>query len=254
VDTRRFDAFTRTLTTSDSPRRAILQGLGASALAAVVGRFAGEDAEAKKKGKKKKKCKKGTTKCGKKACCRADETCVNGKCVDDVEDPECVNDDQCAANEVCQNGVCVDDGNPGECQDAGDCAANESCIDEVCVCDFPDKPCGNACCASDQACVDGVCVVGQGTCNAGEDICAGDEVACNGNASCTCGIRFADGEPRCIQFVDDGEDNCTCAADFRCEDDFGPGTICIRGGENCPTCDTDTLGRCARLCPTQVGN
>jgi hypothetical protein len=98
-----------------------------------------------------------------------------------------------------------------------------------------------------------VCLVGQGTC-AGEDICAGDDVTCNGNASCTCGIRFADGEPRCIQFVDVGQDSCTCAADFRCEEDFGPGTICIRGGENCPTCDTDTLGRCARLCPTQVGN
>jgi hypothetical protein len=248
VDIRRFDAFTKTLT-SDSPRRAILQVLGASALAAAVGRFAGADAEARKKGKNKKKCKKGTTKCGKKACCRADQTCVNGTCVDDVEDPECVNDDQCAANEVCQNGVCVDDGNQDECLSAFDCAGNEICLNGVCLCAFPNKDCDGLCCLSNEACVNGQCVLGQGTCAAGQGICDENNVACNGNSSCTCGDRLDDGEPRCIQFLDDNRANCTCVNDFQCEVDFpNQGAICIKGGDSCQCRDADR-GRCARLCP-----
>jgi hypothetical protein len=251
MDDQRFDSLVMALTTNGGPRRRMLQALGASGLAAVTGRLGlADDAEAKKKGKKKrkkKKCKGGTTKCGKKACCQPDQDCVNGKCVDQGGDPECVNDSDCDPGETCTNGQCIDVGEP-ECEENGDCAANESCIGGQCVCDFPQKPCGGACCASDEACFNGECVVGQGTCAAGEDICAGDAGTCNGDASCTCGIRFDDGEPRCIQFVDVGKDNCTCAADFRCEEDFGPGTICIKGGANCPNCTTNTLGRCARLC------
>jgi hypothetical protein len=247
MDDRRFDSLVKTLT-NDGSRRGILQVLGAGTLAAVFGQLGtAQDAEAKKKGKKKKKCKNGTTKCGKKACCRADQDCVNGKCVDNGG-PECVNDGDCDAGEACVNGICIPVNN-GQCLNDSDCAANEVCDNGECRCVFPQKPCGDACCASEEACVDGQCVVGQGTCQAGEDICAGDDVTCNGNASCTCGIRFDDGETRCIQFVDDSRDNCTCAADFRCEEDFGPGTICIKGGANCPDCTTNTLGRCARLCP-----
>jgi hypothetical protein len=56
MDNRRFDSLVKPLTTGGS-RRGLLHTLSAGALAAVVGRFAGEGAEAKKK--RTKKAKKG---------------------------------------------------------------------------------------------------------------------------------------------------------------------------------------------------
>lgn len=258
MDDRRFDSLVKTLSSGGS-RRGMLQTLGGSALAAVAVRLGlADDAEAKKKGKnkkKKKKCKNGTTKCGKKACCRADQSCVGGKCVDDVEDPECLSDDQCDINEVCQNGICAIDANPIECQNAGQCAANELCIAGRCRCNKPNKPCGEACCPENQVCLDGQCVIGAGTCPAGDSICEnGNEDACNGNNACFCGLRNDTEEVRCIGgFVDDSQPNCNCIDDGDCERDFGIGTICIQGGPGCECQDTDS-GRCARLCPTQVGS
>jgi hypothetical protein len=237
MDNRQFDSLVMTLTTNGGPRRRMMQTLGASGIAAVLGRLGLEsDAEAKKKGKnknkRKKKCKGNTRKC-------------NGKCI--PQDSCCVDGD-CAAGEICQNGACVDDGN-GQCQSSTDCAANESCINGECLCAFPDKPCGDICCAEDEACVEGQCLVGQGTCAAGNDICNGVNVACNGNDNCFCGERI-DGQPRCIQFINDSRDACTCGEDFDCEQDFGTGAICIKGGSSC-ACQNESFGRCARLCPTQ---
>lgn len=91
-------------------RRGILQILGGSGLAAVFGQLGLDGTEAKKKGKKKKKCKGNTTKCGKRACCRADQTCEGGQCVDDVAVPKCVSEAQCSAGQVCQDGICVGKG------------------------------------------------------------------------------------------------------------------------------------------------
>jgi hypothetical protein len=263
MDDHRFDALVKMLSSGGS-RRGILHTLGAGTLAALVGKIASvDDAEAKKKhrkNKKKKKCKGGTRKCNGKCIpvdnccidgdCAATEKCVGGECV--VKRVECQNDDDCDAGEVCQNRVCVDDGNQAECQDAGDCAANESCIGGECRCIFPEKPCGDVCCASDEACVNGQCVVGQGTCAAGDDICAGDNITCNGNDNCTCATRLDDDEVRCVQFVNDSRTVCTCNNDFRCEQDFGAGTICIKGGASCPDCTLEELGRCATLCPGSI--
>jgi hypothetical protein len=137
----------------------------------------------------------------------------------------------------------------GVCQDAADCAANESCIGGDCSCSFPQKLCGDACCASNEACVGGQCLVGQGTCAAGQNFCGGNTLTCNDNADCVCGVRLDDGETRCIQFVKDSRKNCTCSNDFRCEQDIGPGTICIQGGASCIDCTINELGRCATLCP-----
>jgi hypothetical protein len=256
MEDRRFDSLAKMVSSGDS-RRGILQTLGAGALAAVFGRLGlQEDAEARKKRKnqKKKKCKNGTTKCGKKACCRADQNCVNGKCIDDIEDPECQNDDNCGAGKVCQNGVCVDDGN--ECQNSGDCADNEVCINNACRCAFPNKPCFGACCPENQVCFNGQCETGEGTCPAGDSICNNDsEDACNGNNACFCVQRNDTEEARCIGgFLNDSRDNCTCIDDGDCERDFpGQGALCIQGGPGCQCQDTDS-GRCAFLCPTQVGN
>jgi hypothetical protein len=115
MDTRRFDALTRTLTTSDSPRRTFLQVLGASALAAVVGRFAGEDAEARKKRKRKRKKKKTASappacapNCGPKIC--GDDGC-GGSC------------GACPGGRVClSNGSCAT-----VCDELADCADGCSC-------------------------------------------------------------------------------------------------------------------------------
>lgn len=252
MEERRFDALVKGLTSGSESRRQVVRALGMSGLAAVLGRLvAADDAEAKKKRKKRKKCKNGTTRCGKKACCRADQLCQNGACVDKTI-VECVNDRDCARpGFVCQDGVCVDPGN-GACQDAGDCNANELCINGECRCVFPSKPCNGACCAADEACVDGVCLVGQGTCAAGQSICDENSVTCNGNPACTCADRLDDDEPRCIQFIDDSRSGCTCGDDFDCEVDFpNQGAVCIKGGDSCE-CNRTDIGRCARLCPTQV--
>jgi hypothetical protein len=107
MDDRQFDGLSKTLTNGGS-RRVILQTLGGSALVALFGRIALDSTEAKKKRKKKKTCKGNTTKCGKKACCRVDQTCEGGRCVDDVAVPECASDAECDVRERCQNGICVE--------------------------------------------------------------------------------------------------------------------------------------------------
>lgn len=280
MDDRQFDSLIKTF---DGTRRGILRVIGAGTLGAIAARFTlAESAEAKKKhGKKKKKqCKAGTRACNGgcipqndcclDADCGQNQTCTGGQCVAVQVPPQCQNDADCGAGQACQNGQCVvkndlecqvdGDCRPGtvcqsgqcvaagECQNNGDCGANEICLNNTCQCKFPNKPCGDVCCASDQACVNGTCVVGQGTCAAGQSICDEHAITCNGNASCTCADRLDDGEPRCIQFVDDSRTGCNCGNDFQCEQDFGPGTICIRGGDSCE-CTLPTLGRCARLCP-----
>jgi hypothetical protein len=251
LDERRFDSLVKTLTAGGS-RRGILQFLGASALASALGRFAaGEDVAARKK-RKKKKCKGNTTKCGKKACCRADQNCENGTCVDKAGVLECRVDADCRGlEETCQNGQCVP---RAACQNAGDCAANQFCIAGECICGVPNKICGAECCLENQVCLNGECVVGQGTCPATDEVCiSGVEVACNDDDDCFCGQR-ADGDVRCIGgFFDDSRDNCICIDDADCERDFGAGAICIKGGPACQCQDTDS-GRCALLCPSQIGN
>jgi hypothetical protein len=261
MDDRRFDSLVKTLTSGGS-RRGILRTLGTATVAAVAARLGlANDAEAKKKRKKKKKCKGNTRKCNGKcipqndccvdADCEDQKFCVGGQCV--TKEVGCQIDADCrGAGEICQDGECVVQ---QECQVAGDCAANELCITGQCRCSFPNKPCGAACCPEDQVCLNGQCVVGQGTCPATEDICAtGIGGACNGNDDCFCGQR-TDGGGRCIGgFLDDSRDNCICVDDADCERDFNEaGLVCIKGGPGCQCKDTDS-GRCARLCPTQVGN
>lgn len=51
-----------------------------TALAAVAATAHLDDGEGKKKKKKKHPCKAPTTRCGKKRCCQAGQTCVGGKC------------------------------------------------------------------------------------------------------------------------------------------------------------------------------
>jgi hypothetical protein len=251
MDNRRFDSLVKTLSSGDS-RRGVLRTLGGGTLAAVFGRLGlAEEAEAKKKrkNKKKKKCKGNTTKCGKKACCRADQICEGGRCVDDIiEVPECLDDVDCGPNEVCQNGTCVFQ---GECQSADECADNELCINNACRCAFPNKPCGEACCPENQVCFNGKCVAGEGTCAATDDVCvAGFSLTCDDNPNCFCGQR-PDGGVHCFGgFLNDSRDNCTCIDDADCERDFDEvGLVCIKGGSACQCQDTDS-GRCARLCPT----
>jgi hypothetical protein len=263
MEDRRFDSLVKTLGSGDS-RRGIMQTLGAGTLAAVFGRLGlQEDAEAKKKGKnkKKKKCKGNTRKCNGK-CIPQDNCCVDGDCEDQkfcvggqcekVEFQDCQTDSDCRPGEICQNGECVVQ---QECQDAGDCATNELCIGGECRCSFPNKPCGAACCPENQVCFDGQCVTGEGTCNATDDVCsAGGSVTCNGNSGCRCGQR-PDGGVHCVNdFVDDARPNCICIDDADCERDFNEvGLVCIKGGPGCQCKDTNS-GRCARLCPTQVGS
>jgi hypothetical protein len=146
MDETRFDALTRSLSTSavgGRSRRGVL-GLAAAALASAAGAalpFVGEaadndgpEASRKKKGKKNKRCRKANQTCGgKKKCCKS-LTCTNGTC-EKKNAPECVNDGDCGANEVCQGGTCVPDNQP-ECVNDGDCGFNETCNGGTCACDL----------------------------------------------------------------------------------------------------------------------
>lgn len=68
----------RFLPLTDSPGRSRRTLLGTALVTAGTAR--GVTGAAGKKKRKKKKCKAPTTKCGKKACCQPEETCVSGKC------------------------------------------------------------------------------------------------------------------------------------------------------------------------------
>jgi hypothetical protein len=255
MEDRQFDALVKSLMVSGTPRRSILRALGGGTLAALARRFITEEEAAAKKKRKKKKCKGNTRKCN-GTCIPQDNCCVNGDCVPgetciggqciQVNKPQCEEETDCLFGEACINGTCL--ARNGTCGTDDDCSDNEDCINGQCRCIFPQKLCGDACCASGEACVNEKCVVGQGTCAAGQSICDENNVTCNGNASCTCAERLDDGEPRCIQFIFDERENCTCGNDFQCEQEFGTGAICIKGGDSCE-CLNANLGRCALLCP-----
>lgn len=162
MDNRRFDAFTKTLTTGDSPRRTILQVLGASALAAVVGRFAGEDAEAKKKRKRKRKKKKQASK--PPAVCIP--TCDGRTCGDDGCGGSCGG---CGSNQACQDGTCV-----CACPGGQVCLSNGSCAT---VCDEL-ADCADGCSCS------GANTEGIKTCAAPGFSCEALVQVCTGTAGC----------------------------------------------------------------------
>lgn len=248
MDDCRFDSLVKRLSDSDGSRRGILQTLGAGALAAVFGRFAAErDAEAKKKrkNKKKKRCKGNTTKCGKKACCRTDQTCVTGKCVAKGGVLGCQSDADCRVNEVCENGTCVAEPAP-ECERTADCGSGKACLADTCV-------------------------VVAGTCDAADDQCA-DEARCNpaAGAECFCFQRisggvactngFIAGTQACQSSTDCGiaetciaeicQPGCgSCRNDADC-DALEGGSVCVSPVVNGCLCAAGE-GICARLCPNQ---
>jgi Cys-rich repeat protein len=111
--------------------------------------FARVDARAagkKKHRKRKRKCERGTTRCGKSACCRAGQTCVSGQCVDaPIIPPACLSDAQCALGEICQDNVCVDGTIVApECLANDQCAPGEICQNEVRVDGGTQAECQNA--------------------------------------------------------------------------------------------------------------
>jgi hypothetical protein len=228
MDDRRFDAFTKTLSNGGS-RRGVLQTLGTSALAAVAARLGlAEDAGAKKKrkNKKKKKCKGNTTKCGKKACCNANQTCVGGKCLAKEGNAGCVVDTDCRPGEVCQNGSCVPEPEPEpDCVENGDCSLGDECIA-------------------------GTCVFVQGTCDATDDHCSVTEALCNPEAGndCFCVQRFTGGAA-CIEAFVPGAVCGGCQNDADCAA-TEEGSVCVAAvAFGCPCADGQ--GICARICPNQ---
>jgi hypothetical protein len=223
VDHAKFDSLTRSLA-HQQPRRGLLKTVGVSTLAAWLARFGLEgDAEARKKHKhKRKKCKGNTTKCGKKHCCRPDQTCVNRTCIDNPA-PECVNDDDCASNESCENGTCVPV--PPECASSEDCASGETCFGRTCV-------------------------LIAGTCDATDDHCAVEESLCNPSAAgdCFCLQRFGGGAA-CTQGFVPGSVCGGCTSDDECEA-LEAGAVCVSPVlTGCP-CEAGQ-GICAHLCPNQ---
>jgi hypothetical protein len=128
----RIDGRTRHLVESEKPRRALLTGLSASALAAAAGLTAAQT-EAKKRKKRKKKEKPVCTRCPK--ICEGPDI-VLCRPSPDIEVELCVCAWTTTGNVACIDFRQVTCTAADECQFDGDCGPNHACIlvDEVHCC------------------------------------------------------------------------------------------------------------------------
>lgn len=107
-----------------------------------------------------------TPSCKANSDCKAGQVCVNGQCLQCVEDdacgpgkvcqdgacttkPECVKDADCSGGQVCQAGKCQACTGDGECGPGGKCNAGACTRPTACTTDEQ--------CADDEDCVDGYC-------------------------------------------------------------------------------------------------
>jgi hypothetical protein len=206
----------------------------------------GDDAEAKKKGKKKKKCKGNKKKCGKKCipktnCCSSADcggggaTCQGGTCLCPTGqndcDGECIPEDDCCPacsdGAICDGGVCVCAG------ESFSCGASECCEGEVCAINFdpPSEICEGGGCPSSNYCVD-------------EDF-----FRC-GPGDCAC-ITSVEDENACTDL--DNVDCTDCTSDQQCTTALGQDALCIPNGEFCTQCSGNTNFCVATGCPSGGG-
>jgi hypothetical protein len=122
--------------------------------------------------------------------CEADQTLVDGVCVDNEPTPTC------EANQTLVDGVCVDN------EPAPTCEANQTLVDGVCVDNEPASTC-----EADQTLVDGVCVdnepapacdenstIENGECVDGEIQCNADYLLTDGQCTIDPAIECNDGD------------------------------------------------------------
>lgn len=250
MDGLRFDVLIRTLTTRQS-RRVTLSSLTAGVLG--LGRaLDGTTVQARKKRKKAKKkrsCSAGNPKrCGNR-CCRSDETCRAGRCLDHCQDGllnfretdtdcggpcprrlapfgTCVLGKRCAVDEDCFTGVCVEatlgaGRTCALCRQDSDCDRNSTsgrrCINHDCFA-----------CAADA------------DCPAERQFCIATG-ACPNNEPCVCGSCRQDTDCPPGQVCDE-QGQC-----FECFED----TDCTRDASR-PVCVENVCRQCARDadCPT----
>lgn len=138
--------------------------------------------------------------------CGADETCVEGACV------ECVGDEDCDLGDRCEDKACVERACDPDCDAGAHCELLgdvPTCVDDAC-----DPACGDC-----QACVAGDCVLSDCAETCGEGLsceCVEDVMTCVAN-DCTepCGVdEHCAGDKQCQPNVCDplcGE-SCYCGA------------------------------------------
>lgn len=170
MDSRRFDALTRTLAAAGT-RRGVMSWLAALPLLGSPDTLLDVEARKKRRGKKKKKTCKGKKKCGKKCipqsgCCSSGECGANGACVN--------NSCQCNSGFKACNGACIP---TSACCPA--CTGNTVCAAGTCVCAAGFKACNGACIPNGDCCTNEDCPAGR-VCSRGDCVCPSGEVVCGG--------------------------------------------------------------------------
>jgi hypothetical protein len=95
-----------------------------------------------------------------------------------------------------------------------------------------ERRCGKTCCSNGKICAGDACALGQGACPTGADSCSFSAYVCGGvgAAPCLC-VASTEGNTRCVQ----GTASYICGSCTTSDDcaDFGPGAVCVRGGDYC---------------------
>jgi hypothetical protein len=270
MDGPRFDALTRTLTVPRS-RRSTLGGLAGGILVALglvldeMGALAKK--KKRKKAKKKKQCSAGKPiRCG-RDCCRPDETCKNGTCLDHCDDGvlnfgetdvdcggscravrKCRLGKACAEatdcfNNVCNGSVCTECLIDSDCDGLGN-PLRFRCFDEFCfecAFDFDCPRPGQG--AKQTVCINKRCVecASGADCPAARPFCMTDlNEECVDNAVRPCACRQCRDDVDCAsgQVCNDENGSCVeCVSDPDCAG--RPGTpVCIDG--SCKQCRSRT--------------
>ncbi len=161
MDTKRFDAFTRSLSAGE-PRCSVLAGVGSGLLAALPLTFGGEDTAAKKKGKNKKSCRK--KRCGECS------TCKRGKCGPNADGSDCGGPCRECLGGACRAKTGTTCFTSGSCLSTGDCGA-------TCRLAMDDCPAGCTCHTTAE---------GEVTCikNAVPDTCDAVPQTCTSSRNC----------------------------------------------------------------------
>lgn len=245
MDADRFDALARALTAPAS-RRSTLGGLAAGALLALGLALDETTVLAKKKKKKAKKqrCSAGNPiRCG-RFCCRPDETCRDGACLDHCDDGV----RNFGETDVDCGGNCVDiPSGAGACSRGQRCDVNTDCFSLIC--EELEPGAGKICldCRTDgdcralipqkPRCINKVCFecAADGDCPAARPFCVA-AAGCPNNEPCACGSCRQDTDCAAGQVCDEQGRCFECFEDAHCTQDPGR-PVCV--DNVCKQCEAD---------------
>ena len=158
------------------------------------------------------------------------DSCVDGVCVHDVPQSQCIvpvdcDDDNECTTESCVDGVCQSVNNTDACDDGDSCTTSDTCASGVCAgtavdCDDGNPcttdTCSNGACqsvANTNICDDGDACTNSDTCASG--VCAGVAIDCDDGDDCTDDVCVAG---TCVHRDALAGTVCTAIADEGCSE------------------------------------